>query len=159
MSSACVLASIGFLCSIYYLLKNRSAGPLPLPPGPKGLPFFGNFFQFNPARIVYQYRDWAVEYGWCHLFSAEWFGNLIFELTFAGEIIHLSNMGRPIIVVNNAKIVKELEKRGAIYADRPRFVMYCELYALDPLSLLLILGLTCYIQSRMGWDLSVLHMQ
>jgi hypothetical protein len=133
MSVAYIFASVGFLYGLYHFLKSRSAGRLPLPPGPKGVPFFGNFFQFSPTEIEIQYQKLGAEYG-PSFFSREWFSNLIFlEWTFAGEIIHLSNMGHPIIVLNSEKVVKELaNKRSAIYSDRPRFVMYGELCVLGP---------------------------
>ncbi|OSX61377.1 hypothetical protein POSPLADRAFT_1057133 [Postia placenta MAD-698-R-SB12] len=35
----------------------------PLPPGPRGIPFLGNMFQFNVIRPYPQYLKWAQKYG------------------------------------------------------------------------------------------------
>jgi hypothetical protein len=37
--------------------------PAPLPPGPKGIPFFGNFFQIPPKRQYLQFAKWKEDYG------------------------------------------------------------------------------------------------
>lgn len=34
-----------------------------LPPGPKGVPFFGNLFQIDVLRPYPKFREWAKEYG------------------------------------------------------------------------------------------------
>ena len=37
-------------------------------------------------------------------------------------------LGRPVIVINSLKAAKELmDKKGAIYSDRPRMVLFQEL--------------------------------
>jgi len=41
------------------------------------------------------------------------------------DILYLNVLGRPIIVINSTKVAHELlDKRGANYADRPRFVLF-----------------------------------
>ena len=46
-----------------------------------------------------------------------------------GDIYHLSVLGKPFIVLSSAKAMMELlDKRGAIYSDRPTFEMCGELY-------------------------------
>lgn len=43
----------------------------------------------------------------------------------------------PIIIINDLKTVRELmDKRGAFYSDRPRFVLHREMYLHSPLNAL-----------------------
>lgn len=37
-----------------------------------------------------------------------------------GGIISVTLLGQPLIVVNSAKVMEELDKKGSIYSDRPR---------------------------------------
>ncbi|KAF5309909.1 hypothetical protein D9619_010547 [Psilocybe cf. subviscida] len=72
-------------------------------PGPSGLPIIGN------AHQMPSYRPWLVFSAWKKLY---------------GNIIHLNVLGKPIIVVNSAKIAQDLmDKRSSIYSDRPILVM------------------------------------
>jgi hypothetical protein len=49
------------------------------------------------------------------------------------DIIHVSVLGQPVIILNSVKTATDLlEKRGAIYSDRPSFAL---LEAYDPLPL------------------------
>jgi hypothetical protein len=42
-----------------------------------------------------------------------------------GDVIHLSILGRPMIVLNSVEAAVELlEKRGSNYSDRPDFPMF-----------------------------------
>ena len=45
-----------------------------------------------------------------------------------GPIVHLSVMGQPMIVLSNCKVISDLlEKKNAIYSDRPVAPMAGEL--------------------------------
>ena len=46
---------------------------------------------------------------------------------FQGEILSVKLLGRPMIIVNSAAIMEELDKKGAIYSDRPVLEMGGEL--------------------------------
>ena len=65
MAVVYIFASVGFLYVLYHSLKRLSAGRLPFPPGPKGIPLLGNTFQFDPSEpgIEIQYQKWGAEYG------------------------------------------------------------------------------------------------
>jgi hypothetical protein len=43
--------------------SGRNPGGLPLPPGPKGVPFFGNMFQIASGKSWEKYRSWGKTYG------------------------------------------------------------------------------------------------
>ncbi|KZV72773.1 cytochrome P450 [Peniophora sp. CONT] len=80
----------------------KARGGLPLPPGPSGLPVFGNFFDVPKSYEWITYRDWSVQY--------------------ASEIVHFEVFGAHTIIVNTARAAYELfEKRSALYSDRPTF--------------------------------------
>jgi hypothetical protein len=43
----------------------------------------------------------------------------------SGDVIHLRFLGRSVIVLNSAQAATDLlDKRNAIYRDRPRFVLF-----------------------------------
>ncbi|KAF5309876.1 hypothetical protein D9619_010560 [Psilocybe cf. subviscida] len=92
---------LGVLCLISALtaFQSRKIGI----PGPTGLPIIGN------AHQMPSHRPWLVFSAWKRLY---------------GNIIHLNVLGKPIIVVNSAKIAQDLmDKRSSIYSDRPISVM------------------------------------
>ncbi|KZV70540.1 cytochrome P450 [Peniophora sp. CONT] len=68
------------------------------PPGPIGLPFLGHVLGM-PRRE--DWEEWASRYG---------------------DIVHISTFGKHIIMINSAQAAIDLlEKRSAIYSDRPHF--------------------------------------
>lgn len=51
---------------------------------------------------------------------------------YEGDILYLSIMGKPMIILNSAKsAIDLLDKRGAVYSDRPVFPMVGDLYVLS----------------------------
>ncbi|KAJ7230946.1 cytochrome P450 [Mycena rebaudengoi] len=91
-----LLAFAGF--ALLYFNRRRSSH-LPLPPGPKKLPLFGNLFGL-PSKFEWEtYAKWSKELG--------------------SDIIHLSIAGKSIIVLSSVDIAFDLlEQRSAIYSDR-----------------------------------------
>ncbi|KZT12936.1 cytochrome P450 [Laetiporus sulphureus 93-53] len=86
---------------------------LPLPPGPPRLPIIGNAHQVPFDLQEEIFAQWARQYG---------------------DVLYLRILQKEIIVLNSLRAARDLlEKRGFIYSDRPRFVMYCELiYSFHP---------------------------
>ncbi|KAG8901042.1 hypothetical protein FRC00_009424 [Tulasnella sp. 408] len=84
---------------------------LPHPPGPPGLPLIGNILDMPTSKFVLTYSKWGEKYGpliWCVV------------------------PGQTILIVNAFEDAKEImEKRGTIYADRPRLVMVGELVGMS----------------------------
>ncbi|KAJ7162657.1 cytochrome P450 [Mycena crocata] len=79
------------------LLPRRSS--LPLPPGPRKLPFFGNFFDM-PKTFA-----WEACMEWSRLYNS--------------DIIHLNLAGRSVIVLSSVEATEALlERRSSIYSDR-----------------------------------------
>ncbi|KII86265.1 hypothetical protein PLICRDRAFT_164703 [Plicaturopsis crispa FD-325 SS-3] len=78
-----------------------------LPPGPRGLPLVGNLFDMPTSNQWMKFAEWGKKYG---------------------DICFVTIFGKPIIILNTAKAAIDiLEKKSAIYSDRPTFLMVGEL--------------------------------
>ncbi|KIK66409.1 hypothetical protein GYMLUDRAFT_239365 [Collybiopsis luxurians FD-317 M1] len=75
-----------------------------LPPGPRGLPVIGNLLQLGTASPIWHtFEKWKHEYG---------------------PIVYLNMAGQHIVVLNTKSVATELlERRSAIYSDRPKNVV------------------------------------
>ncbi|KAK2467136.1 hypothetical protein APHAL10511_000685 [Amanita phalloides] len=82
--------------------KDRHA----LPPGPPGLPVVGNALDMPTENEWLTYSDWGQKYG---------------------PICSVAALGQNVIVVNSVDIMDEMDRKGAIYSDRPRLEMGGEL--------------------------------
>ncbi|EMD37501.1 hypothetical protein CERSUDRAFT_65155 [Gelatoporia subvermispora B] len=81
-------------------LYRNAYNRLPLPPGPRALPFIGNLLSI-PRADKYPWRVYAE---WMQLY---------------GDIIHMKVLGRNIIVLNSLRAVQDLiERRTSTYQDR-----------------------------------------
>ncbi|PPQ88179.1 hypothetical protein CVT25_005144 [Psilocybe cyanescens] len=87
-----------------------------LPPGPRRLPLIGNVHQMPKGHPWLRFTEWKKTYG---------------------NIMHIDILGKSHIIINSAKIAKELlDKRSSIYSNRPHFIYesvhYDEPFALQP---------------------------
>ena len=99
------VAFAAYLCT--YLARPRFSNPnnLPLPPGPPGEPIIGHLRVIPVDNPEFAYAKWSQQY--------------------KSDVIHVSILGQPIIVLNSVSAAVELlDKRGANYCDRPRFVLF-----------------------------------
>ncbi|CCM01268.1 uncharacterized protein FIBRA_03317 [Fibroporia radiculosa] len=97
--------------ALYRILRHRSQ--LPLPPGPPGLPYIGNALQMPADQSWKAFTQWAQVYG---------------------DVMHLSVMGRDFVVLSSPEAVSDLlEKRSAIYSDRPVMPMLGEMMGYNQL--------------------------
>ena len=86
----------------------RTLRPKAFPPGPRGLPGLGNVLQLNRTWPFLTYGAWAKRYG-------------------ADTPLGVKLGAKNVVVLNSGRAVRELiEKRGAIYSDRPFFYMQNE---------------------------------
>ncbi|KAJ3806034.1 cytochrome P450 [Lentinula aff. lateritia] len=74
------------------------------PPGPRGLPILGNILQLASASQIWLiFDEWKSQYG---------------------PIMYLSLAGQHVIVLNTkAAAIELLERRSAIYSDRPKSIV------------------------------------
>ena len=115
-------AIISFGLFIQLQLRAR-ANPkgLPLPPGPRPLPIVGNSRDLSKPYIWLEFVKWRKTYG---------------------DLIHLKVFGQSYIILNSIDSVNDLlDKKSAIYSDRPKLPMLVDLYG-DMLLLLLAICIT-----------------
>lgn len=105
------LAILGFLV---FLTRRRSR--YRFPPGPRGLPFWGNVFDLPEEEKWLTYLQWSHAYGE----SDDFIAHLPFLMYHIGsEVIHLKFLSKNVFVLNSALATKELlEKRSHMYSDR-----------------------------------------
>ncbi|KAH9927567.1 cytochrome P450 [Fomitopsis serialis] len=100
-----LLLGLSILLAGYNISRRNAKGPLP--PGPRGLPFLGNALHIPPEYSWLTFTRWAQTYG---------------------DVMHLSVIGQSFIILSSRKAIDDLlEKRGAMYSDRPIIPMAGEL--------------------------------
>ncbi|TFK34601.1 cytochrome P450 [Crucibulum laeve] len=94
------------LIAVVYIWSKPSV--LPLPPGPKKIPFLGSLLEM-PRTLEWQtFAQWSKDYG--------------------SDVIHARVAGVDIIILNSIQAAHDLlDRRSALYSGRPRFVMAAEL--------------------------------
>ncbi|CAK7221587.1 hypothetical protein SBRCBS47491_004577 [Sporothrix bragantina] len=107
LSAAVVLFSmalVGLIVHRHLSFERRRAG-VPLPPGPPAEPVLGHLRVIPASNPEYAYMQWSNEY--------------------KSDVLGFRILGQPVVVLNSAKAAVDLlDKRGANYADRPRFVLF-----------------------------------
>ncbi|KAH6880527.1 cytochrome P450 [Thelonectria olida] len=87
------------------LASQRRHGSPPLPPGPPGEPILGHLRVIPADNPEYAYMKWSKEY--------------------SSDILSFRILNQPVIVLNSVRAAVDLlDKRGANYCDRPRFVLF-----------------------------------
>ncbi|KAF1998526.1 cytochrome P450 [Amniculicola lignicola CBS 123094] len=106
MAMFILLSSTAFLATALFLLaklwtNHQWSKKYKFPPGPKGIPYFGNMFQMPP----FHQGPWAKEVGEKY-----------------GEMFTIKIADNTWVFLNSSRVVNDLlEKRSAIYSSRPRF--------------------------------------
>ncbi|KAK0447316.1 cytochrome P450 [Armillaria borealis] len=101
------LAFIGFLLFVRWLKQNKYRYPAPFPPGPTPIPLFGNLCDFTSSEPWLTVTQWAKKYG---------------------DVCYLHVVGQGIVFLSSADAASDLlDKRGAIYSDRPELKMVGDL--------------------------------
>ncbi|KAG2366730.1 hypothetical protein BDR07DRAFT_1273916 [Suillus spraguei] len=103
MPSDTHLALYGAILIVPLVLAWRSASKnlnlLPLPPGPRLLPFVGNAFDIDVSQPWLTYTNWKEKHG---------------------NIVYSRLLGQHIIIINSIEIARELlDRRSATYSERP----------------------------------------
>ncbi|KAJ7029520.1 cytochrome P450 [Mycena alexandri] len=106
------LCAAALILMIHYVYRRSIRSNLPLPPGPKKLPFIGNIFDLPPESSWETYTAWGRK--------------------FDSDIIHLSLAGQSVVVLLSSTATDDLlDKRSAIYSDRPSLPMYVDIVGWD----------------------------
>ncbi|OJT02809.1 O-methylsterigmatocystin oxidoreductase [Trametes pubescens] len=96
-----LLSAVIVACLLHYRKSLRSR--LPLPPGPRRLPFVGNVFDMPKQYAGADFRALTDKYG---------------------DMVYLDVLGKPMLVLGTHDIAHDLlEKRSAIYSDRVQSTM------------------------------------
>ena len=105
----------------------KIASRTPTPPGPRGIPILGNALQIPSEYNWLTFTLWAKEYGqYAHMIVC--YPRTFHNAGRLGPIMHLSVIGKPMIVLSSREAISDLlEKKNAIYSDRPVVPMAGEL--------------------------------
>ncbi|KAJ7622192.1 cytochrome P450 [Roridomyces roridus] len=103
MSSTLLIGFTGAALLVLWTMKRRLQ-PAPLPPGPRRAPLIGNLLQMPHDKAPLVFHEWAGTYG---------------------DVMYLKLPGMSIVVLDSLQAAEDLlEKRSAIYSDRPIFPLY-----------------------------------
>ena len=112
---------------------------LPLPPGPKGYPLIGNFFE---APII---TPWLVYEKWCKTYGEHFKIIWLFRpkyLNILGDIVYFNVLGKHFLILGSLRRIGDLlEQRSLNYSDRMRMPMLMELYVSDSSHLKMFISL------------------
>ncbi|KAF9805377.1 hypothetical protein IEO21_09064 [Rhodonia placenta] len=102
------------LLSCFFCIRWSQRKQKLYPPGPTPIPFIGNFHQMPIDTQPETFTKWAHTYG---------------------EIVYVHLFNKTFVFLNSLRATQDLMvKKGTIYSDRPRFVMWDDVYNLKPVT-------------------------
>ncbi|PCH45080.1 cytochrome P450 [Wolfiporia cocos MD-104 SS10] len=108
---AAAVAALLFAALCRGLYRHLSAQRKRFPPGPRPLSFIGNSHQILSTYMQRRFAEWKAEYG---------------------DVVYARLFQKPVVILNSAQAARDLmEKKNAIYSDRPRTVLYDEIMEWD----------------------------
>lgn len=123
-------ASAGLIGVVLIWLMLRQKPSAPLPPGPKGWPIVGNLFDMPSSREWETFTQWGEKWGMYDKLQSSHRYMYNFWLD-AGDMVFLSVLGQPTLILNSAKVARDLlDKKGHKYSNRPHLEM-CNLIGLN----------------------------
>ncbi|KAJ7607903.1 cytochrome P450 [Roridomyces roridus] len=109
-----ISSALIFVLALLFLIRarNHKSSKLPLPPGPRKRFIVGNLFDIPSSFPWETYMEWSRRYD--------------------SDIIHLKAAGQSMIILSSMQAAVDLlERRSAIYSDRPQLTMANELMGWD----------------------------
>jgi hypothetical protein len=124
-TSQAAIVCVALTIILIALSNRRNTSRLSFPPGPRSFPLIGNVFDLPKLHSWSTFDKWIKIYGTLVLVSC-CISLKLFQIS--GDIVGFNVMGRPIIILGSSRRVSDLlEKRGADFSSRPRWVMHNEL--------------------------------
>ncbi|KAJ6588878.1 hypothetical protein B0H19DRAFT_223072 [Mycena capillaripes] len=115
------LASTALIAAVAFIYLKRSSGNR-LPPGPRPLPLVGNLFSMPSHSQWETYSKWSKKYSKYMARSFPTSNSSFSRLD--SDILCANVLGTSIIILTSLEAATDLlEKRSAIYSDRPRSMM------------------------------------
>ena len=115
----------GFILLLYGL-HSLTKGKAQYPPGPMCLPILGCVHLLPQEYQEKAFMEWGKKYGSfsSRVMSFRWLSHWI-----SGGIIFAKLFRKPAVIINSYDIARDLlERRSSNYSDRPRFILFMELY-------------------------------
>ncbi|OSC99152.1 cytochrome P450 [Trametes coccinea BRFM310] len=113
MTTALIATATATLITLLWLCVRGLASERRQPPGPKPKPFIGNLTDLPSG-------------------PHEWLEYAKMSRKYCSDVLFFKVLGTPLLVINTFEAARELlEKKGALYSDRPRMVMIKELMRWD----------------------------
>lgn len=89
--------------------------------------FIGNVRDLTSNQLWLRAQQWYREYGE-DSYLIWWYNWLTLSFFFIGSVVYLHVFGQGLVFLNTSEAAVDLlEKRGAIYSDKPALVMAGEL--------------------------------
>jgi hypothetical protein len=135
-----IFAFLLLLAAIQAVRDHRRRKGLPYPPGPRRLPIIGNILDIPKHFSWLAYTRFSEKHG-----ANPFFRKSPFLTRTAGDVLSFHILGQVIVVLNTVKATRDLlEKRGAIYSDRPVMPFY-DMCVLAPSIV------RCLLTRQSGW--------
>ena len=135
-------AAVLLLLVLRAVIVRKRRGPMP--PGPPGWPIIGNVLDIPLDYSWHTFAKWAERWGECRrclTLAVVSLHTAFPRLACIGDLMSIVLLGQPMIIINSYKHAYELlERRSAIYSDRPHMIMAGDVVGWDQVLVLLRYG-------------------